>query len=64
VQYEAGLTLHELAERIGADPEELRRILREEVDAGHVDYFTSTRRYAMNGGLDDETRLALRDLRL
>lgn len=64
MQYEAGLTLHELAERIGADPEELRRILCEEVDAGHVDYFTSTRRYLLNGGLPADVRLALRDLEL
>jgi hypothetical protein len=52
----------ELLQRVGGDPEIVRRILEQEVERGVVDYDSTSRRYSMNGGLPDDVRLALRDL--
>jgi hypothetical protein len=42
--------------------EALRRVLREEVQSGRVDYDAATGRYRLNGGLDPEIRAALQTL--
>jgi hypothetical protein len=62
-----GLTFHELRERclIRGYPDAegtLRRVLRDEIHRGRIEYHSTTRRFVMNGGLDPETRRALLDL--
>jgi hypothetical protein len=34
------------------------------VRRGHVDYHSTSRRYTLNGGLPDDVKAALRELRL
>jgi hypothetical protein len=62
-QRQTGLTFSELLERspIG-DPELLRLVLNSEVSIGRVVYRASTETYALNGGLPDDVKQALRDL--
>jgi hypothetical protein len=43
---------------------QLAFVLRDEVRRGNVDYFPATRRYALNGGLPEDVKQALRDLSL
>jgi hypothetical protein len=62
-----GLTFHELRERcliVGyPDPEgTLRRVLREEVASGRVEYHSTSRRFTLNGGLPEDVKRALLDL--
>ena len=62
-----GLTFHELRERcllVGyPDPEgTLRRVLREEVASGRIEYHSTSRRYSLNGGLPEDVKRALLDL--
>lgn len=60
-----GLTFDELLRRSPlADPELLRLALNDLVRSGVVDYCGSSRRYVLNGGLDPDVKLALRDLEL
>jgi hypothetical protein len=64
-----GLTFHELCERCLQDgypdaEQTLRRVLREELERGVLDYNTTTRRYSLNGALPADVRDALLDLRL
>ncbi len=65
-QRQHGLTLAELqalvGPRTGSGVETLARVLAEEVAAGRVDFLSSTRCYRLNGGIDLETREALRQL--
>ncbi len=39
-------------------------VLRDEVRLGRIDYHSTMRRFAVNGGLDPELRQALRSLDL
>jgi hypothetical protein len=55
----AGLTLHELWERVGGDRMTLAYVLRNEFRLGRVDYRSTSRRYLLNGELDARTRAAL-----
>lgn len=69
-----GLTFDELLARsrqaAGAtqgsigDPAVLAFVLRDELRRGHIDYDAESRRYVLNGGLDEETLAAFRKLRL
>jgi hypothetical protein len=63
-----GFTFDELwlkiGPRSGAGRADLALVLRQEVDAGRVDYLASSRRFVLNGGLPADVRLALRDLEL
>jgi hypothetical protein len=67
-QMATGFTFHELWLRIGprsgAGRDELALVLRQEVAAGRVDYFASSRRYRLTGGLPDDVREAPADLYL
>jgi hypothetical protein len=69
-----GLTFQELLDRsrecAGAgplslgDPIVLRRILRQEIAAGRIDYHSTSRRYVLNGGLPEDVKQAFRELKL
>jgi hypothetical protein len=65
-QVEHGFTFHELwlriGERSGAGRDQLALVLRQEVEAGRVDYCGSSRRYRLNGGLPEDVKAALREL--
>jgi hypothetical protein len=39
-------------------------VLRDELRLGRVEYHSTSRRYVLNGGLPEETKAALRELRL
>ena len=60
----SGLTFNELWHRVGGDRGSLWAVLRNEVRRGRIDYHSTTRRYALNGGLDPAVRKALLDLGL
>ena len=60
----SGLTFNELWLRVGGDRGSLWAVLRNEVRRGRIDYHPTTRRYALNGGLDPAVRKALLDLGL
>jgi hypothetical protein len=60
-----GLTFTELLQRSPIpDPVMLRLVLNDELRRGRIDYCGSSRRYILNGALDDDTKIALRDLKL
>jgi hypothetical protein len=57
-------TLRKLLERVGGDPATLRIILREEIERGVIEYHSTSRRYVLNGGLPEDVKAALREIRL
>lgn len=57
-----GRSFGELHEAIGGDPDLLRLVLTDELRLGRV--HLAAGRYALNGRLDPDVRLALRDLEL
>jgi hypothetical protein len=59
-----GRTFHELLEATEGDPKLLAWVLRDELRRGHVEYHSSSRRYLLNGGLSEDVKEALRELRL
>jgi hypothetical protein len=42
----------------------LRKVLRQEVELGRVEFHSRSRRYIVNGGIPEDVKEALRDLRL
>lgn len=64
-QMASGLTFAQLLVRSpSANAERLRRVLREEVARGTIDYHPTTCRYQLNGRLPADVIEALRDLAL
>jgi hypothetical protein len=63
-QASQGRTFHELLEATEGDPEVLRKVLRQEVELGRVELHSRSRRYIVNGGIPEDVKEALRDLRL
>jgi hypothetical protein len=58
-----GLTFDELLERSPVDDElTLRRVLRDELEAGRIEYSPAWRRFVLNGGLPHDVKAALVDL--
>jgi hypothetical protein len=63
-QASRGRTFHELLEATRGDPEVLRRVLADEIRRGHIEYHSSCRRFVLNGGIPEDVKEALRELRL
>jgi hypothetical protein len=59
-----GRTFHELWQRVVGTRDTLVTALNGELRKGTIDYCSTTRRFTLNGGLDDATKAALRELEL
>ena len=59
-----GRTFHQLLEATGGSPELLAWVLRDELRRGRIEYHSTSRRYVLNGGIPEEVKAALRELRL
>jgi hypothetical protein len=58
-----GRTFHELLEATDATPELLAYVLRDERRRGRIEYHSTSRRYAFNGGIPEDVKAALRGRR-